>query len=397
MYASFQNLVEPEDNASISQLMIDYFNSTVPDGFEYRTDGSHDKMCCLIAEKGHDLTVSGCEVMLTEQQKKMLGDEPVTPELVMKLLDNALEWIELDGKNATLQLSQKQLPFGYLVKTAKDGRYASKGRLFVSGTPIEFDLPLACDDNELIVHFVQVRSGSPYTRSFSGQAGALCMSISMNVKTQALTCRYSFDNTRESSAGRCLEAAVIFDGINNGSTEIKGFGKINPDCSREAAVERAPFWKKVVDLEAAFDVNFDTSAVIDRMTAINIERLHRCVCEGKAVGLGYKPDSITITTDGSTLDYHEGMTARLISPGHEKLAIFGMALEVDSNTGLSGIVLGKVEPIDSTHYRIPITYIDDFQCSIIYFSPSEEANDDEEPIRHISEVLFAPLPNGARY
>lgn len=395
MYGSFKDFAQPDKRAPIPQQMIDYFNSTVPDAFEYRKSQPDDPICALVPKDGSALQMANLKPKLTEKQAKMVNGE-ITLETVNKLMDNALEEVEFDGSEAFLNLDDEQIPFGYLIRTAEDNQAANVGRLFASRKPLRIDMPLTCGEEHLDVPLVQQRSDSIDILNFRSDTWALAVSISVNTVSQTIDYKYDFKNSNEPNAKKCLTAAIIADGLRTGETVIDGFGEINqtPDKSDDCRI--APFWKKAVDIEEALGVTFRASEPLDRATIVNIERLHRCICEGKAVGLGFKPDSITIKTEDEVPDC-EGTTCRLLFPRKESLSIFGESFTVYSNVGLQGITLGWPEQTGEGEYKIPLAYNNDYQCSILYLAANPEGNDGEDDVEKVSDILFEPLPEGRKY
>ena len=395
MYGSFKDFAQLDKKAPIPQQMIDYFNSTVPNAFEYRKSRPDDPICALVPKDGSALQMANLRPRLTEKQKRMINGE-ITLETVNRLMDNALEEVEFDGSKAFLNLGDEQIPFGYLIRTAEDNQAANVGRLFASKEPLRVDMPLTCGGEHLDVPLVQQRSDSIDILNFRSDTGALAVSIGINTASQTINYKYDFKNSNEPNARKCLTAAVIADGLRTGETIIDGFGEINktPDKSDDRRI--APFWKKVVNIEEALGITFRASEPLDKATFAHIERLHRCICEGKAVGLGFKPDSITIKTEEDVPDY-EGTTCRLLFPRKESLSIFGESFTVYSNVGLQGITLGRPEQIDEGEYEIPLAYNDDCQCSILYLAANPEENSGEDDVERVSEILFEPLPEGRRY
>lgn len=395
MYGSFKDFAQPDKKAPIPQQMIDYFNSTVPDAFEYRKSQPDDPICALVPKDGSALQMANLKPKLTEKQAKMVNGE-ITLETVNKLMDNALEELEFDGSEAFLNLDDEQIPFGYLIRTAEDNQAANAGRLFASKKPLRIDMPLTCGEEHLNIPLVQQRSDSIDILNFRSDTGALAVSISVNTASQTINYKYDFKNSNEPNARKCLTAAIIADGLRTGKTVIDGFGEINktPDKSDDRRI--APFWKKVVNIEEALEITFQASEPLDKATFAHIERLHRCICEGKAVGLGFKPDSITIKPEEDVPDY-EGTTCRLLFPRKESLSIFGESFTVHSNVGLQGITLGRPEQIGEGEYKIPLVYNNDYQCSILYLAANPEENSGEDDAERVSEILFEPLPEGRRY
>lgn len=395
MYSSFQGLRKPETNIPIPPQMINFFNSTAPEGFEYLKD-VHGEVCQLVSKQGNELMISGCKAKLTDRQAKMLGNGAATPSLIEKLLRNALEEVELDGSEAILHLAKEQRPFGCLIRTIDDNECATKARCVITKDPLHFEMPLTCRGKRIIMPFVQKPSGSIQIKRFVGEESALSIMMDANEDARSISYRFSFDNSREPDAKRCLDAAIILDGLRNGETEIEGFGKVVPKPQDFNKKTLAPFWRDVTELELALDIQFNASAQLDKETVANIYRLHRCICKGKAVGLGFKPRSITRNTIDNIPAY-EGGICRLLFPEKIKLSVFGETITVHSNIGLSGVVLGKAEKIDGIYCRIPITYTDEFQCSILYLANKPQESSSEEEIERITRILFAPLPNGERY
>lgn len=395
MYGSFRDLIKPTETMPIPQQMIDYFNTTVPDAFEYLQDDIHENTCFLSAKDDKEILISGFTAKLTERQKNMLGEEAETPAAIGKLLSNALEEIEIDNTNAILQLDNTRKPFGCLMRTVDDNQYATKGTTYIKREPLEFELPLVCGNVRATIPFVQQSSGAIDVIEFASRSSALEMFMRINETTEMISYNINFNNKNEPDARRCLDLAIILDGLRTSETEIEGFGRINlkPDADEHRL---APFWRRVVEVESALNVSFRANTAIDKGTYANINRLHRCICEGNAVGLGFKPDSISLITV-SDLKYSSEKPCRLLFPQKNDLTIFGEQYTVFANIGLSGIILGKPSDTDGACFKIPISYTDDYQCSILYFATEDKVCADAANAAQISDILFAPLPDGKRF
>ena len=396
MYGSFKDLAQPSKEAPIPQQMIDFFNSTLPEAYEYLRDETNESICSLVPKNGAKLKLSGLKPRLTDRQKKMLGDRGITEKSINELMNNTLEEVELEGNDAVLYLENGQLPFGYLIRTADDNQAANKGRFFVFREPLRRNMPLTRKDVHLNIPLTQKPSDNIDTLNFAGEEGALNAHLHISTSSHTISYGFSFNNSNEPSARKCLIAATIIDGMRTGETVIDGFGAINQNPDKSSEELLAPFWEKVVKVEKALGIAFQTNKALDKATFANIERLHRCIYEKQAVGLGFKPDSITVRTDDEVPD-REGTTCRLLFPRQENLNIFGNPFTVYSNVGLEGITLGHPERIDNDSIRIPITYIDNYQCSILYLAANPNKNEGEEDIERVSKILFAPLPERKKY
>lgn len=393
MYGSFKDIAQPSKVMPIPQQMIDYFNSTVPNTFEYRKSRTEDPICALFAKDGSALQMENLRPMLTEKQERMVNGQ-INFETVKKLMDNTLEEVEFDGSEAYLNLDDKQISFGYLIRAAEDNQAANAGRLFVRREPLQIEMPLSCDGEHYNVSLIQQPSDSIDVLNFRSDTGVLAISMSINTASHTIGYKCDFKNSNESNARRCLTAAVIADGLRTGKTVIDGFGEINQTPDKDDGRRIGPFWKKVVDVEEALGVTFRASEPLDKATFANIERLHRCICERKAVGLGFKPDSISIKIEGDVPDC-EGTTCRLLFPRKENLKIFGEQFTVYSNVGLQGITLGRPELVGDGEYKVPIAYNADYQCSILYLAVNPKGNSGDA--ERVSEILFEALPEGRRY
>lgn len=393
MYGSFKDFAQPSKGTPIPQQMIDYFNSTVPNTFEYRKSRPDDQICVLVPKDGSALQMEKLRPMLTEKQERMVNGQ-ITFETVKKMMDNTLEEVEFDGSGANLNLDDEQISFGYLIRTVEDNQAANAARLFARKEPLRIEMPLKCDGEHLAVPLIQQPSDSIDILNFRSDTGALAVSMSINTADHTIDYKCDFKNSNEPNARRCLTAAVIADGLRTGKTVIDGFGEINQTPDKDDGRRIGPFWKKVVDVEDALGVTFRASEPLDKATFAHVERLHRCICEGKAVGLGFKPDSISIKIEGDAPDC-EGTTCRLLFPRKENLTIFGEQFTVYSNVGLHGITLGQPELVGDGEYKVPITYIADYQCSILYLAANPEGNNGNA--ERVSEILFEALPEGRRY
>lgn len=375
--------------------MLEYFNQQLPDDFEYKRSETNNAICGIAAKKDSEFTISDCKPILTDHQLKMINQDSMTAENLEKMLVIALETVELDENSGSLLLAEKKVPFKYLVRRADDDGAANEGRFYLQKCPLEFDMPLTCGETHITVHFTQKSSGNIDVLQFESENQALSMCMKINLASQTTDYLCSLNNAAEPDAKRCRNVAVIIDGMRKGTTVIDGFGKINPTPNETDGHELASFWNKVVEVEEALNVKFNANEAVDKMTFRNIERLRRCVCEGKAVGLGFKPDSISLNADEPTLP-SKGEICRLLFPSEENLIIFGDSFSVYSNIGLEGIILGDPKQIDKTNFEIPVTYAKNFQCSILYLATKSKGST-EEDVQRISDTLFAPLPEGRKY
>lgn len=75
MYGSFKDFAQPSKGTPIPQQMIDYFNSTVPNTFEYRKSRPDDQICVLVPKDGSALQMEKLRPMLTEKQERMVNGQ----------------------------------------------------------------------------------------------------------------------------------------------------------------------------------------------------------------------------------------------------------------------------------------------------------------------------------
>lgn len=71
MYGSFKDLAQPSKEAPIPQQMIDFFNSTLPEAYEYLRDETNESICSLVPKNGAKLKLSGLKPRLTDRQDDM--------------------------------------------------------------------------------------------------------------------------------------------------------------------------------------------------------------------------------------------------------------------------------------------------------------------------------------
>ena len=398
MLGSFNDLIKNDQPRPIPQQMLAIFNKDLPDGYSYVLDPESPEYCLLKVAEGKQLHFESFTPHLTQEQEAMLDGEEATPENIMLLMENALETVRMDAVDAQVVVEDKSLPAQYVVRTVDNDKYLPKGAWGMWKHPSEIDIPLVCGSTELKVRCVQQPSGDIHIRKYASKKSPLVLHFDFNTAKFTAHYNFNFDNNLTDDAELCRDAAIVYDGLSKGTAHIKDMEPFaKTESQRTASDAIAPFWQKVVDLQDALGTKIGTDAELDRETYQNIERLHTSICEGEAVGLGYKPATISIKPKGIP-PQTDGKTCRLMFPGVRNLKLFNQEINVHVLIGLSGIQLGapKAKDMDPDSYVYPITYTKDYQCTILYLATGE-TDDSEENVTNMSDVLFASLPDGRRY
>ena len=398
MLGSFHDLVKPQSPKVIRPQMIEYFNSQVPEGYQYKLDERGHDICWLVPKESRAITIGNLQARLTDRQREMLKGEDNNARALSLLMQNCLEKIDVDASAAKVTLSGAEYPTDVLAHKVDDNELKSS-RTFLFALPNELDLPLVSGSTHLKVHCVQKPSNNIHARRYESKGSPLAINFELNDKNLSGHYSFRFDNAQSPSIEICLDAAIVYDGLSDGTTSIEGMPSFTgAKDTRKEKGPIAPFWRDTLAVQRALGARFQCDEPVDRETLVGIDRLHTCLCEGKAVGLGYKPDSITIASDNPPAQEGSGGVCRLMFPSNKLLKVFGEEIEVYACIGLSGIILGKPELVnkEGNKYSYPITYSDDYQCSILY-CPTNNTDDSEENVQRISEIVFAPLPNGRRY
>jgi hypothetical protein len=397
MLGSFHKLSGPNKPGAIPDQMIEYFNSLVPEDYRYTQNTDHPEMCWLVSNGSAGIQIDGLKPKLTAEQRTMLGNggEPNQKGLEL-LLSNALEPIELDASDAQIKLKKQELPIGFLIRTVDNEKYLHGGKYYLFRHPIEFTLPLQCGSTTLKVKCVQQKSHNIHVSHFESIDSALVVSLDFDTRSESGHFKFNFNNSKSSSAKQCRDAAIIYDGLASNKATIDNKKLFPIPHSEKRPI--APFWQEVYDIQEALGTTIDTASELDIGTFASIERLNRSIMEGKAVGLGYRPTSVDVVVDGEPNKTNGEDICRLMFPTVLTVKVFQQELRVNACIGLSGIILGEPEQKSEKpgQYSYSITYTDDFMCTVLYLA-SSETDDSKEHTEHISDILFAPLPNGRRY
>lgn len=394
MIGSFKQLKRTSEMRQISEPMRQYFNDGLPPDCSYEFVDDERTVCVLTPSDWSKLKIEGCTIKLTDEQKKILGSRVNDIDAIRRLAHNMLQPVEWELSHGTVVLPNGyKIPASQFMRTVGEPDYANKGYAFMTCDPREFETHFWRNDKELAVHFKQVASKDIDIERYESTDTALEMSLEFNDAKGAVTYNYRFVNTRVSSAVECRDAAYIFDGFIDGTTRVaRKDGPFFPASNTEQA-HLADNWQMVVDVQNALGIEVDTSKPMSKMTAFNIERLHECLCKHKAVGLGHKPKSIKITTEEipPALDGKQLLTF----PGKFSLTIFEVSHDVIGIVGLKGIYLGEPNKIGDEDWEYPLTYDEDFQCSVLYIPDTDIPA--EEDTEQLVSTLFDSLPDGQRY
>lgn len=391
MYGSFKHLISKPDLQPIPREMLDFFNETIPDGFEYRYTDNDQYMCYLSPMEGKSLHFDKLTFDFTDKQQAILEGEPINERSITLLMENALEAIEVDLSEAILKLDRIELPAGCLTRTVSDNNHAARGRLFISKKPLELKIPLGNAESRILIELTQVPSNNLYVKRFKSKNSALILSLDIDEKEEMLHFKTSFDSREAQTIAACRDAARIYDELRVGNATVLG---IKSDAI-EDFTPIAPFWNKAVAVQETLGLASDLAPSIDGQTVMNIERLHRCFFEGKAVGLGYKPTSLNISAENHPIA-DRGSICRFMFHDVRTLALFGEEVKVNACIGISGVTLDDPTKVDDATLAYSLNYTDDYQCSIYYLATSE-TDDSPENVNHIADILFAPLPEGRRH
>lgn len=164
MYGSFKHLISKPDLQPIPREMLDFFNETIPDGFEYRYTDNDQYMCYLSPMEGKSLHFDKLTFDFTDKQQAILEGEQINERSITLLMENALEAIEVDLSEAILKLDRIELPAGCLTRTVSDNNHAARGRLFISKKPLELKIPLGNAESRILIELTHVKTKTRFSR-----------------------------------------------------------------------------------------------------------------------------------------------------------------------------------------------------------------------------------------
>lgn len=386
MLGSFKDLIGSNSPRPIPQAMLDYFNEDLPKGYEYVLEKDSRSVCGLIPTGTNPLEIKGVKPILTERQEAIIGHDDPSAAEIEALISNALETVELDISDARLIGENLNLSADLLARTVDHNATTDSSRLIVNSTPIETAITFENSESQLEVHLVQKPSGDIHAIAFKSEGTALVISVMLYLDNRTSTYKFTFDNTKEQDAKRCLLAAITYDGLIEGTTLIWGKKHEMQPIEKRNTAHLAPFWKKVVEVQDNLGIALETNVPLNTTTIVNIERLHRSLCEGKAVELGYRPTSIESPV-GNAPAIPKGQLCRLIIPEVKAIELFDVTIQVNGCIGLDGITIGEPKMDTGDMQIYPIGYTDESSCTILYLSPGK-SDDSEENVAKLADVLF---------
>lgn len=287
MYSSFKDtfIRKPQFTVQTPEAVLRTIGKELPEGFRYVDD--HDGFCRIDCDGSMDIVPSN--VKLPEKAIPIFSKlGKFTMREVMAYAYNTQQNIELvpDAEDCYLVNGQKIKCRDFVVSPLK-GTQLKEGRMFVIPPPFPTPHPIEVSGNGYCLTLMVQRQtvNSIYEVKFASidDSAALSVSYSFDSSKENGTMQFNIQTRESSSAADVLASKEIFNAFIEGSGHL-GEIPISPNennADKKVSDDTLRFWHRIVDVENALGIKFDTSQEITFDDIKTIDIMHRCFVERK--------------------------------------------------------------------------------------------------------------------
>lgn len=301
MFANFDKVFNKKKNAKVKipDSLLGYLNRGLPEGLKYVVN--KNGLCCLTSE-GSEITLSGYDFVLNEQQKNILGAN-YTQDDVLKYSFNAQRAmkvhlikegiITINGKECNVDRvvydPYHPLKFNNGQVYMQPPRFPDPFKLVIGGNGVEYSLDITRVPNES-VNIAMYESDDK--KSFKikyqidmKQKNIVSFSISYNIK-------------KARSAKEIVTTVLLYNACVDRKWTINGTLCNNASFTDEVKKydeNSIEFWKKLASIEEVMGVTFTAPDYdIDFEMICQVEEIYQCLINHNPI----RRDHTTMSIDG---------------------------------------------------------------------------------------------------
>lgn len=403
MFANFDKVFNKKKNAKVKipDSLLGYLNRGLPEGLKYVVN--KNGLCCLTSE-GSEITLSGYDFVLNEQQKNILGAN-YTQDDVLKYSFNAQRAMKVHLiKEGVITINGKEynvdrvvydpyhpLKFNNGQVYMQPPRFPDPFKLVIGGNGVEYSLDITRVPNES-VNIAMYESDDK--KSFKikyqidmKQKNIVSFSISYNIK-------------KARSAKEIVTTVLLYNACVDRKWTINGTLCNNASFTDEVKKydeNSILFWKKLASIEEVLNVAFVAPEYdIDFDMICEVEELYQCLINKRPIRRDQKTNSIEGKwefDDINRLNESINMPVFFSFEGTEEIKVLNVNIILNF---VMAVFNGKLKGYKKTkdNYSLELDNNDSdnpMYSSIMYLSDEKEVNkqDNDEWAKLMTKLCLA--------
>ena len=289
MFVNFDRVFNESDTAKIKlpSALVEYLSAELPYGLKYRED---DNGYCHIVSEGTSLTIGGFQFNLSDEQKKVLGDN-VTLEDILKYSYNSQQSIPLKLiKPGTIVLNGQEVPIEKMAYNPYNPIKIIESSFFA--VPKEFSgsfqVSIGGKGYETVLDIVRVPNESIDIAKYESKNDKpLKIIYYMNESDKSIVLTMTVQVKNAKTVQELLESMQIYNAYISGQGNMCGMkleGTFNTKKRQCFDRKTIKFWEKVYKLERLLCVQFTLpSDDITYSTAYEVEHLYQNLIKSEPI------------------------------------------------------------------------------------------------------------------
>lgn len=261
MFVDFDEIFndDPKSQFNIPLRYIEYLNEGLPQGLKYTIDKDGNY---VISPEENEMKISGIKMLLTEEQKKVLGRDYKFQD-ILDYAYNSQQKIEIQPiEPGYIRINEQKISIDKLVENPLKPIKVIEGKAYMF--PPKFDqkieIKLGDEKYERVISVIRVPNNSVKVLSFeSKKTEPLKVNYSFDKSTNDLKMNISFDLNYAKTIRDIVESVYIYNAFIDGKGYINGKlleSKMNNNQYKKYDEKSALFWEKVLKVEAELGTEF---------------------------------------------------------------------------------------------------------------------------------------------
>lgn len=261
MFVDFDKIFndDPKSQFNVPPGYIEYLNEGLPKGLKYTIDKDGNY---VISPEGNEIKISGIKMILTEEQKKVLGSKYKFQD-ILDYAYNSQQKIEIQPiEPGYIRINEQKISIDKLVENPLKPIKVIEGKAYMFPPKFDQKIEIKLGDGkyERFISVIRVPDNSVKVLSFkSKETEPLKVNYSFDKSTNDLKMNISFDLNYAKTIRDIVESIYIYNAFIDGKGYINGKLlelRMNNNQYKKYDEKSALFWEKVLKVEAELGTKF---------------------------------------------------------------------------------------------------------------------------------------------
>lgn len=381
MFINYKKAINPKPLKSIThnREVIEYFNDRAPNGTRYIPSEADS----LILTGDSNMQISGLNIVLSDEQKKILGKTPSIAD-IMEYIDNAQEAVDLQPtKSGFIIINGEEISIDKIkLSPFSDVKY-QHGKFKIIPKPIQpFEIILSANGISKKLKMQRVAVKSISERQFETiDNEVLKISYITSAKTMDFEFSYVYNLHLEKSAKTIYETYKLLSGIFIGEGKLGVVNLKQPECSQEEkehiySITEA--WRKISFIEEKVGKKLTPRkhGIVNIPTGL-IEMLYQSLINKQPIKRNFDIKSINVTkkeNDFEALNKFKGGLYFFSFNDNEEFSILGRKLVLPRLVYASNTIITDIQD-NGEVYKICFKKDTSTFYGVVYFASENERRD----------------------